>query len=160
MKTGLKYILLAWPVVLVSCQSISLEPQKAVVRFVERYRAAKTETNRRNLCIELMDSDLLYSGSSIDCLKTIFGTDFQEQGMLDAKTKLAIVHFKRSARFNDPLIPVDWTGWFLSVKYRPDGHIMAYSMSNESKTRSAQLGLKMKHHLGQTNVPSGLPPIN
>jgi hypothetical protein len=107
--------------------------------FVSKYRGAKTEKQKRDLCIKLIDSDILYSGSDVGDLRTVFQKDFREMGMDASSNLLALVQFVPPIAPSIPGYPAVSTGWYLSITYRTNGSVIHYCLSNESKVRSAKL---------------------
>jgi hypothetical protein len=107
--------------------------------FIRKYEQAKTEKKKRDVCIELIDSDILYSGSDVGDLRKVFRNDFREMGMDASSNLLALVQFVRPIAPSIPGYPAVNTGWYLSITYRTNGSVIHYCLSNESKVRSAKL---------------------
>lgn len=131
-----------------------------VAKFAARYKKTRGEFQKRDLCIELIDRGVLYLESPVEDLKRVFLQDFHDYGIIDeASNHLAIVYFVRVPDTTNGE-SVALTGWFLSVRYRPDGSITHYCLSNESKTTGMEWMYKKQKLRGQQDEDPGLPPVN
>src|SRR5262249_33724463 len=114
MKTLVAFFLVFW---------CSFDPQRGfgadnVEQFARKYLHARTEKQRLDLCIQMINKGVLYSGSDVADLRRIFQTDFKEMGFNDSTNLGAIVYFVPQKPANIPGGAVDWGGWYLSITYR------------------------------------------
>jgi hypothetical protein len=126
--------------------------------FARKYLHARTEKQKLDLCVKIIDKGVLYPGSPVGELRKIFQKDFQEMGHKDSTDLAAIVHFVQT---KPPAIPgeaVDWGGWYLSIKYRQDGTVLHYCLSNESKETSMKWMYEKQSKAG-INRDAGLPVL-
>jgi hypothetical protein len=128
-------------------------------RFVDAYKHANGEIEKRTVCLNFIDAGLLYDGAPIADVRKVFQPDFEEMGMDLKSNRQAVVHFVPPKVTSSPLEPGVWTGWYLALTYWPDGTIMHYSLSNEDKDRTARLRLARKIREGRTNEEVGLPVV-
>jgi hypothetical protein len=152
-KTLVQYCIL-----LTFCLLLQASAAPRTQGFAAKYKLAKTEIKKRKVCLQFIDAGGLYIGSPVSDVRAVFQDDFEDLD-IDAETnRLAIVHFVRPKR-GDALHPAVWTGWHLSLTYRPDGAVVRYCLSNESKVSSMQtIFEKQSRERGHLKDP-GLPTL-
>jgi hypothetical protein len=156
MKIQLSYLLLY----LFGSVCLGVHASDTVDSFVVRYEQAKTEVQKRTVCIELIDSGFLYLGASVNDVKKVFKNDYEDMGKDEPGYRSGLVHFVPPKRFSNPLESGIRTGWFLSVKYREsDGAIVHYFLTNESIETSTRLKYERKKREGKQDEDPGLPPV-
>jgi hypothetical protein len=160
MKLFIMYFVLGAAVSISVSNKVCASP---VDDFASKYKKAKTEVQKRTVCIQLIDAGLLYSGSPIDDVKKVFQGDFEEKGADGKDHRLAVVHFvppKRPLKLpNQPMGQAEVIGWYLSVTYRDDGTVVHYCLSNESITTSMQLMYERQLKQHRSNSGTGLPSV-
>ena len=161
MKTYLVCLLIG----LVTSICLSVGASDAVVdRFVIKYKSAKTEIQKRTICIDLIDKGVLYDGSPVADLRRVFQNDFLEAGMADQTNNgLAIVYFVPPDHTANPMVQVANTGWYLAITYREnDGSVIHYHLSNEGKdlnTAALHRQLERQQMENRINMDIGLPTL-
>ena len=156
MSTGVTHSIVATAIIMLALDSNATDP---VDRFVAKYKKARTETQKRSIAIEVIDAEVLYMWASIEDVRKIFKPDFEEMGIDTGSNRLAIVHFVPPVRLSNPMASEIWTGWYLSLSYKPDGSIINYHLSNAGKESSMRtLYNKQKNRTDKVR-DIGLPPL-
>ena len=132
-----------------------------VDHFAAKYKQARTEVQKRTICVELMDAGVLYDGAPIDNVKKIFQQDFEDMGMDSQSNSVAIVHFVPPEPPSYPMASAIWKGWYLSIGYRSDGTVQRYCLSNEHMETSMDLLYQRHEREGRNNGNGdvGLPVV-
>jgi hypothetical protein len=155
--TNMKPLLLIVIILTTSSCINAAPPDASLEQFISRYKQAKTEIQKRTVCIDLIDADLLYEGANIDEIEQVFKNDFEDMGTDDRGNRIAIVHFVPPTRSTNQIASDISTGWFLSMSFQKNGTIVHYSLSNEGKQRSMILQIQKQKMSGIRNGESVLP---
>jgi len=110
------------------------QPDKQVDRLAAAYRGARTEFERRAVCIDAIDAGIVARGRSVAVVDAVFGTTYArklpikgsglEWGVIDFHPPLESGSDKEASGF---------IGWFLAFQFYPDGTIENYYLSNVHK---------------------------
>jgi hypothetical protein len=112
------------------------QPDKEIDRLANAYRAARTEFERRAVCLDAIDAGVIAEGRSVAVVDAIFGTTYAR--------KLPRVGAGLEAGFVDfhPLPPPPSTGrhiqaahvgWYFAFKFDSTGKLQDYCLSNLQK---------------------------
>jgi hypothetical protein len=123
-------------------------------QFAAAYAGAKTEAQKRLVCIEAIDAGVVRGGVSIDVLKRVFGPDFEDFGMDSRSNRLAMVNFVAPWRSTNALVSDVYRGWYLAVSYMADGAVLTYHLSNLGKESAMVVPSERK---ADRNQDIGLP---
>jgi hypothetical protein len=102
-------------------------------QFAAAYARAKTEVQKRSVCINAIDAGVVRAGAPVDVLKKIFGQDFEDFGADSKSNRLAIVHFVPPWRSTNQMVSDVFRGWYFAVTYTPHGAVLNYHLSNVGK---------------------------
>ena len=161
MKTCTALLLIS----LIASTCLSGEASDVTVdHFVAKYRKAKTEFQKRDVCIALIDAGVLYDGSPIADVKKVFQQDFLDQGPADhVNDRLTMVDFVPPKHSTDTRVSTFETGWYLSITYREtDGSVVRYCLSNLGiNLNPAAMRRQMERQRREqgTNLDIGLPVL-
>jgi hypothetical protein len=113
----------------------SEEKQKASIAELKRlYETAKSEYERRAVCLRAIDEGAVHHGASVSTIDEIFGTHFASN--LPTRKE---AHRQESIDFANPVSVTDKSssaanvGWFMSVVYNYKGEIENYYLTNFHK---------------------------
>jgi hypothetical protein len=102
------------------------------------YRSAKTEEERRAICLQAIDQEAFHRASPVSTVDEIFGTKFASS--LPSKqndNQTGVVYFAEqppARKTSDGLIEQNaYVGWYLVVEYDDTGTIRNYYLSNLHK---------------------------
>jgi hypothetical protein len=102
-------------------------------RFKLDYLKAKTDKERRNICLEAIDQGVIARGKPLSTVKEIFGEDFSEDIGKDADGfSYGIVNFSKPIK-GGPDTSDFFVGWYMTVYYDKSGYIYKYHLSNLHK---------------------------
>jgi hypothetical protein len=112
--------------------------KKSISALAMLYRNAKTEAERRSLCLQAIDEKAFFETGPVSTVDEIFGTDFASKlpGKRDG-TQPGIVYFADQPpvyRTSEGLIEQrGHVGWYLVVEYDYSGTIRNYFLTNLHK---------------------------
>jgi hypothetical protein len=104
-----------------------------IKRFKSDYEAAKTENERRAICLEAIDQKAIARGLPLANVKEIFGQDFSEDIGKDTDGfSYGIVNFSKPIK-GGPDSAEFFVGWYMVVYYSKSGYIYKYHLTNLHK---------------------------
>jgi hypothetical protein len=103
--------------------------------FAKRYAHAKSELEKRTVCIEAIDKGVVARGISIRNVKLLFGPDLTEKVGVDQDgASYGIVDFIRPKKAEAGKAVSDYVaGWYLVIYYDQSGLVLNYHLSNVHK---------------------------
>src|SRR5262249_25016880 len=109
--------------------------QKTSVPELRRlYDAAKSEYERRTVCLRAIDERTIHRGGEVSTVDAILGTHFSAELPANDSLRWNIVHFDSGAPgvYDERGWVKDSTesGWYLAIKSDWHGHILHYYLSN------------------------------
>jgi hypothetical protein len=120
---------------LVCAESARPEPQDINInRLARAYREARTDLERRTVCLEAIDAGLVARGHSVAVIDAVFGTTYAKKlPPTGSKVEWGVVEFHPL-----PSPPSDATsaahmGWFLAFEFDSSGAVQNYYLSNLHK---------------------------
>ena len=97
------------------------------------YAKAKTEKERRNICLEAIDRGVIARGKRLSNVKEIFGEDFSADiGKDAAGFSYGVVNFSKPIK-GGPDTSNFFLGWYMTVYYDKSGYIYKYDLTNLHK---------------------------
>ena len=108
-------------------------PENAIEELKRLYWAAKTEYERRAVCLQAIDQGTIYRGGPVSSLDAIFGTHFASSLPGAGESKYAKVEFVPFVPSRDESFAAGKFGWYLSIEYSTTGKIVNYYLSNLHK---------------------------
>lgn len=114
------------------------EEKKSPSELATLYRNAKTETERRSICLQAIDEKAIFVTGPVSTVDEIFGTKFASNVPdKQDRTKPGIVYFAEQPpvyRTSEGLIEQrGHVGWYLVVEYDSNAEIRNYYLSNLHK---------------------------
>jgi hypothetical protein len=99
-------------------------------RFAREYREARTELQRRAVCLEAIDAGQIARGNSVAIVDAVFGTTCAKKLPTGREPEWGVVEFHPL-----PLLPGDamsaaHAGWYLAVEFDSSGAVQNYYLSN------------------------------
>src|SRR5262249_39284885 len=125
--------------------------QKTSVPELRRlYDAAKSEYERRAVCLRAIDERAIHPGGGISTVDAILGTHFSEKLRANGSMGWDVVHFDSGAPgvYDERGWVKDSTepGWYLAIQHNQSGQIIHYFISNLHRNPST---LKAKREGGE-----------
>jgi hypothetical protein len=126
-SSGTAQVLKAQDEIEPSIMSFLLEQKNA-------YDMAKSDTERRLICLRLIDEGVIAPGLPISHLDIVFGTRFSDDlPKKSGSLSFREVYFSPQPKHEDLLLSTSPVGWYLFVKYNWLGKIENYYLSNINK---------------------------
>lgn len=108
--------------------------QKVSIEELKRsYDAAKTERERRDVCLRAIDEGAIYRGGPVSALDSIFGTRFGANLPRPGESNHGAVEFVPFVPSPNNAEAAAHVGWHLSVEYSTTGKIVNYYLTNLHK---------------------------
>jgi hypothetical protein len=106
-------------------------PDKEVERLARAYRAARTEFERRGVCLDAIDAGVVARGRSVAVVDAVFGTTYArklppEGGGLEK----GVVDFHPSPPSRSDALQAAYIGWYLGFEFDSAGKLQNYYLSN------------------------------
>ena len=110
------------------------QPDKEIDRLAGAYRAARTEFERRAVCLDAIDAGIVARGRSVAVVDAVFGTTYAKKlppagGGLEA----GVVHFRPSPPSGSDAVASAYMGWYLAFEFDSTGRLQNYYLSNLHK---------------------------
>jgi hypothetical protein len=110
------------------------QPDKEIDGLARAYRAARTEFERRAVCLDAIDAGVLARGRSVAVVDAVFGTTYArklppEGGGLET----GVVDFHPPPPSPSDAVQVAYIGWYLAFEFDSDGRLQNYYLSNVHK---------------------------
>lgn len=110
------------------------QPDKEIDRLAKAYRAARTEFERRAVCIEAIDAGVIAVGRPVAVVDAIFGTSYAKKRrppLHELETGTVEFHPLPPPPRND--IQAAFVGWYFGFSFNSAGQLEDYSLSNVHK---------------------------
>jgi hypothetical protein len=107
-----------------------------VDRFAKAYRTAKTDLERRTLCLEAIDAGVIARGHNVAVVDRIFGTHYAKKLPSGVEFETGTVDFHPQPvpqETGDRYSAHDFVGWFLAFRFGSDGSLEDYYLTNLHK---------------------------
>lgn len=109
-------------------------PDKEVARLAAAYRAARTEFERRTVCLDAIDAGIVARGRSVADVDAVFGTTFAKKlPGKGAGLEWGVVHFHPPLESGSDKKASGYIGWFLAIQFYSDGTLENYYLTNVHK---------------------------
>jgi len=108
-------------------QNVSIEELK------RRYASAKTEYERRDVCLQAIDQNSIYRDGPVSTVDEIFGTHFASDLPKPGKSNYGSVQFVPFVPSPDDSVAAGHVGWRLVIEYSSSGKILNYYLTNLHK---------------------------
>ncbi len=111
------------------------DKEKEIDRLAKAYRAARTEFDRRTVCLDAIDAGVIARGRPVAVVDAIFGTDYVSKLPTGSELETGVVDFHPLTRPPSDKVAVAYghTGWYLAFKFDSSGTLQDYHLSNLHK---------------------------
>ena len=110
------------------------QPDKEIDRLAKAYRAARTDFERRAVCLDAIDSGVVARGRSVAVVDAIFGTAYSRELPPGIELEAGVVDFHPlPPSHGDRSVQVAHIGWYLAFKFDSAGKLQDYFLSNLHK---------------------------
>ena len=109
------------------------QPDKEVDRLAKAYRAARTEVERRALCIDAIDAGVVARDRSVAVVDAVFGTTYARKLPRGSKLETGVVDFHPPLPSGSDAVASAHTGWYLAFEFDSTGRLQNYYLSNLHK---------------------------
>jgi hypothetical protein len=109
------------------------QPDKEIDRLAKAYRAARTEFERRAVCLDAIDAGVIADRSSVAVVDAIFGTTYARKLPHGRELETGIVDFHPPSLSGSDSRASAYIGWYLAFKFDTAGKLENYYVSNWHK---------------------------
>lgn len=108
------------------------QPDKEIDRLAKAYRAARTEFERRAVCLDAIDTGVIARDRSVAVVDAIFGTTYARKLPRGRELETGVVDFHPLPPPSDAFAAAH-IGWYFAFKFDSTGRLQDYSLSNLHK---------------------------
>ena len=109
------------------------QPDKEIDRLARSYRAARTEFERRAVCLDAIDAGVVARGRPVAVIDAVFGTTYARKLPPAGGLETGVVHFHPSLPSGSDAAASAYIGWYLAFEFDSTGRLQNYSLSNVHK---------------------------
>ena len=109
------------------------QPDTGIDRLARAYRAARTEFERRAVCLDAIDVGEIAGGSSVAVIDAIFGTTYARKLPRGIDLETGVVDFHPPQLSGSDRVASSYSGWYLAFKFDSAGRLENYYLSNWHK---------------------------
>ncbi len=129
-KLGHVWILCLVLSLLCSTSVRGTQPDKEIDRLARAYRAARTEFERRAVCLDAIDAGVVARGRSVAVVDAVFGTTYARKLPPAGQLETGVVNFHPSPPSRSDAVQSAYIGWYLAFKFDSTGELQDYHLSN------------------------------
>jgi hypothetical protein len=110
------------------------QPDKEINRLAKAYGAARTEFERRAVCLEAIDAGVVARGRSVSDFDALFGTTYAKKlPRAGGELEWGVVEFHPLPPPPNDTMAAARIGWFLAFQFDSTGAVENYYLSNVHK---------------------------
>ena len=110
------------------------QPDMEVGRLATAYRAARTESERRAVCLAAIDAGIIARDRSVAAVDAVFGTTYAtKRPPRDGTLEVGVVDFHPSPKSGSDAVASASIGWYLAFEFDSTGRLQNYYLSNVHK---------------------------
>lgn len=111
------------------------QSDKKIDRLAKAYRAARTEFERRAVCLDAIDSGVIADDRPVAVVDAIFGTNYAKGLPREKELETGMVEFHPLPPQppSERVIQVAEVGWYFMFKFDSAGKLQDYYLSNLHK---------------------------
>jgi hypothetical protein len=109
------------------------QPDKEIARLAKAYRAARTEFQRRSVCLDAIDSGVVARDRSVAVIDAVFGTTYGRKLPSGNELETGVVHFHPPLLSDSDSAASGYIGWYLAFEFDSNGRLQSYHLSNLHK---------------------------
>ena len=102
-------------------------------RLATAYREARTELDRRTVCLEAIDAGLVARGHSVAVVDAVFGTTYAKKLPPRGKIEWGVVEFHPLPPPPNDAMAAARIGWYLAFEFDSSGGVQNYYLSDVHK---------------------------
>lgn len=102
-------------------------------QLAKAYRAARTEFERRAVCLDAIDAGVIKRGRGVAVVDAIFGTNYAKKLPSGSEPEGGIVYFQPQLQSPRNDVQQAFVGWYLAFKFDSNGTLQDYYLSNLHK---------------------------
>jgi hypothetical protein len=107
--------------------------QKDIDRLATAYRAAKTEFDRRAVCLEAIDAGVVARDRSVSVIDAVFGTSYSRKLPPAGGLETGIVEFHPLPPPPNDAVAAARVGWYFAFQFDSAGKLQNYYLTNVHK---------------------------
>ena len=110
------------------------QPDKEIDRLASAYRAARTESERRAVCLDAIDAGVVARGRSVAVVDAVFGTTYARKlPAAGGELEWGAVEFHPLSPPPNDAMSAARIGWYLAFEFDSTGSLQNYYLSNVHK---------------------------
>ena len=109
------------------------QPDKEIDRLAKAYRAARTEFERRAVCLDAIDAGVIARDRSVAVVDAIFGTTYARKLPRGIELEKGVVDFHPPLLSGSDAVASAYIGWYLAFEFDSTGRLQTYYLSNLHK---------------------------
>jgi hypothetical protein len=110
------------------------QQDKEIDRLARAYRAARTELERRTVCLEAIDAGVVARGRSVKVIDAVFGTTYaRKRPPAGGELEWGFVDFHPLPPPPSDAMSAAYIGWHLAFQFDSAGTLQNYYLSNLHK---------------------------
>jgi len=110
------------------------QPDKEIDRLAKAYRAARTEFERRAVCLDAIDTGVVARGRSVAVVDAIFGTTWARKlPPAGGELEWGVVEFHPLPPPPSDAMSAAHIGWYFAFEFDSAGTVQNYRLSNVHK---------------------------
>lgn len=109
--------------------------EQEIDRLAKAYRAARTEFERRAVCLDAIDAGVIGRGRRVAVVDAIFSTNYARELPSGSELEAGVVDFHPLPPPTSDRVAVahGYIGWYLAFKFDSNGTLQDYYLSNLHK---------------------------
>jgi hypothetical protein len=110
------------------------QPDKQIDRLARAYRAARTEFERRAVCLDAIDAGVVARGRSVAVVDAVFGTTWARKlPPAGGELEWGVVEFHPLPPPPSDAMSAVRIGWYLAFEFDSTGKLQNYYLTNVHK---------------------------
>jgi len=109
------------------------KPTEQIDRLAKTYRVARTEFERRAVCLDAIDAGVIARGRSVAVVDAVFGTSYVRQLPTGGGLEVGVVDFHPLPPPPSDSAAAAHIGWYLAFEFDSTGKLQNYYISNIHK---------------------------
>ena len=109
------------------------QPETKIDQFAKAYRAARTEFERRAVCLDAIDAGVIARDRPVAVVDAIFGTNYARKLPAGKEHQWGVVDFHPLPPPPSNAVAAAHVGWFFAFEFDSTGTVQNYRLSNVHK---------------------------
>ncbi len=112
---------------------VAAQSDNEVDRFATAYRTARTEFERRAVCLDAIDAGVVARDRPVGVVDAVFGTRYATKLPKGTDLQWGVVHFHPALESGSDKASSGYIGWYLAFQFDSAGKVQNYYLSNVHK---------------------------